>query len=437
MHSGSETDLTTTGDTNNVDQKRRLDYILRGTNVGTWEWNVQTGETIFNERWAEMIGYSLSELAPVSLDTWIEHCHPDDLAKSGELLQECFEQKSEYYNYECRMRHKNGEWIWVLDRGKVATWTEDGQPEWMYGTHQEITSRKHAEESLRKHNELLDIISRMSTQFINLPQQEIDEGIHTALARIGKYVGVDRAYIFRITDDATQMNNTHEWCAHGTASQLNVLQGLPTKAFPWWIQNLREFKTIHIPWAKELPTEATAEKALLKKHQIKSLVVAPLVYQKKLTGFIGFDAMRSEMSWSEKTIDLLRLVGDIIISALIRQRTEERLRSNEENFRNFFATMDDMVFVADQLGNIFYTNDAARRQLGYEKETLHQMHMLDLYPLSQKDDASKIFTDMYAGRRESCPIPMRHCCGFAGLPSCTGRSAVHWRLPGGFIPQRM
>ena len=128
------------------DQKRRLDYILQGTNVGTWEWNVQTGETIFNAHWAAIIGYSLEEISPTSIDTWLQFCHPDDLTESTRLLQLCFDRASEYYHYECRMRHKDGSWIWVLDRGKVATWTKEGKPEWMFGTHQDITKRKRAEE---------------------------------------------------------------------------------------------------------------------------------------------------------------------------------------------------------------------------------------------------------------------------------------------------
>jgi len=51
-----------------AEEKRRLSYILEGTNVGTWEWNIQTGERIYNERWAEIIGYTLEELAPISTD---------------------------------------------------------------------------------------------------------------------------------------------------------------------------------------------------------------------------------------------------------------------------------------------------------------------------------------------------------------------------------
>ena len=60
-------------------ERKRMSYILEGTNVGTWEWNVQTGETSFNERWADIIGYTLEELSPVSIETWMKYCHPDDL----------------------------------------------------------------------------------------------------------------------------------------------------------------------------------------------------------------------------------------------------------------------------------------------------------------------------------------------------------------------
>jgi PAS domain S-box-containing protein len=135
-------------------ERERLASIIEGTNVGTWEWNVQTGETIFNERWAEIIGYSLKEISPVSIDTWMKFTHPDDLKNSGKLLQRHFSGELDYYECEARMRHKNGEWVWVLDRGKVAVWTEDGNPLRIMGTHQDITERKRSENRLKKNEEL-------------------------------------------------------------------------------------------------------------------------------------------------------------------------------------------------------------------------------------------------------------------------------------------
>ncbi|MFO7765055.1 MAG: PhnD/SsuA/transferrin family substrate-binding protein [Pelovirga sp.] len=134
-------------------ERSRLAGIIEGTDVGTWEWNVQTSEVIFNERWAEMIGYSLAELTPISIATWMKHTHPDDLKMSEEGLQQHFNGSLDYYECECRMRHKNGHWVWVLDRGKVMSWTNDGKPLMMMGTHLDITGRKQSEEALRRSEE--------------------------------------------------------------------------------------------------------------------------------------------------------------------------------------------------------------------------------------------------------------------------------------------
>jgi len=124
----------------------RLRAMLEGTHMGTWEWNVTTGEVTFNAHWAQIVGYTLEELAPLTIETWSGLCHPDDLKRSRELLDKCFSREAPYYECEARMRHKVGRWVWVLDRGKVATWTAEGKPLMMYGTHQDISAQKEREE---------------------------------------------------------------------------------------------------------------------------------------------------------------------------------------------------------------------------------------------------------------------------------------------------
>ncbi|WP_420778858.1 MULTISPECIES: PAS domain-containing protein [unclassified Rheinheimera] len=119
--------------------------VLEGTRIGTWQWNVQTGETIFNERWAEMAGYTLAELAPISISTWFDLAHPEDVEQSNSLLEQHFRGESAFYDCKCRIRHRAGHWIWVHDRGRVISWTDDGKPLMMYGTHADITAQKQAE----------------------------------------------------------------------------------------------------------------------------------------------------------------------------------------------------------------------------------------------------------------------------------------------------
>ncbi|WP_186434999.1 PAS domain S-box protein [Gillisia sp. Hel_I_86] len=139
---------------------KRLKHIIDGTNIGTWEWNVQTGETIFNEKWANILGYTLAEIQPITSDTWEKFAHPDDHDRSNKLLQEHFLGNTEYYEIESRFKNKAGEWIWVKDSGKVVSWTEDDKPEWMTGSHQDITKRKEHELLLEKYQDLLDRSNR-------------------------------------------------------------------------------------------------------------------------------------------------------------------------------------------------------------------------------------------------------------------------------------
>jgi len=137
------------------DMNWRLESIVESTHVGTWEWNVQTGETVFNEVWAQIIGYSLDELAPLSFKTWESKVHPFDLKETTAILEKHFEGKLPYFDCDCRMKHKDGQWVWIHDRGRVVTRTPDGKPLMMFGTHSDITERKQVEETLRKNEENL------------------------------------------------------------------------------------------------------------------------------------------------------------------------------------------------------------------------------------------------------------------------------------------
>ena len=131
------------------ESRLRVELALNGANMGMWDYYVQTGKTVFNERWAEMLGYTLAELEPISIQTWADLCHPADLAHSDALLAQHYARETAFYECEARMRHKNGSWIWVVDRGKVVEWDANGQPIRMTGTHLDITERKQAELALR------------------------------------------------------------------------------------------------------------------------------------------------------------------------------------------------------------------------------------------------------------------------------------------------
>lgn len=127
--------------------KIRLEHVVRATGVGIWDWRADTGELTVNGRWAGMLGYTLDELAPISIDTWRKLAHPDDLKISDEALFPVLEGRQADYACDVRLRHKSGDWIWVRDTGKAVEHGADGRALRITGTHVDITEMRHAYEA--------------------------------------------------------------------------------------------------------------------------------------------------------------------------------------------------------------------------------------------------------------------------------------------------
>lgn len=132
------------------EERARLELAMAGTLLGLWDWDMVSGQTVFNERWAEIVGYSLDELQPTTIDTWMAFAHPDDLAGSNAAIQAHISGDTDHYDVEARMRHRDGHWVWVHDRGKIVERADDGTPLRMVGTSEDITERVERERSLRE-----------------------------------------------------------------------------------------------------------------------------------------------------------------------------------------------------------------------------------------------------------------------------------------------
>ncbi|MFX1678515.1 CHASE domain-containing protein [Mitsuaria sp. CC2] len=145
-------------------ERQRLSNIIEGTAVGTWEWLVQDGQVLCNERWAAMLGFRLAELDPMTMARWRERLHPQDLPDFELALERHLQRCDPVFSCEIRMRHRQGNWVWIQSLGRVVSRTADDEPEWMVGIHQDITPIKTALDRLASTASLLQGVLSAATE---------------------------------------------------------------------------------------------------------------------------------------------------------------------------------------------------------------------------------------------------------------------------------
>ncbi len=256
-------------------------------------------------------------------------------------------------NQEVAMRHKNGSTYYV--RVTITPCTVHGQDA-ILSMGEDITKDREAEEANRYRVAFERLIAPISSRFINLRFDEIDNEINKALAVVGGFVGADRSYVFQFRDDGKTMDNTHEWCAEGIAPQIDNLQMLPLDSLLMIGDNLRKGERAYIPRLEDLPEDQTLLKDHLQEQGVQSLLAVPMIFEGKTVGALGFDMVRKAENWPANITSLLTIVGEVFTSALQRKRTEEALRQSEERFRTLAASAPVAIMQSDPEGNCVYAN---------------------------------------------------------------------------------
>ncbi|UWG46701.1 Rec domain [Halanaeroarchaeum sp. HSR-CO] len=191
-------------------------------------------------------------------------------------------------------------------------------------------------------------LAALSVELLGRTDEDVDDRIDAALARIGSAAGADRSYLFRIDPDSETLSNTHEWAAPDVEPQIDRLQDLSVDTFPWWIDRLETADKIAIPDVAALPGDADAERELLAEQDVGSVVVTPIRREGELIGFVGFDWTEPRASFPPSFVDALRLVGELLASVLEHRRRRRELERREA----YLQESGDIVSVMDPDGTV-------------------------------------------------------------------------------------
>jgi len=171
-----------------------------------------------------------------------------------------------------------------------------------------------------------NIITTISTNFINLQPDEMDAEIIRALRTISQVTRVERSCVALFSEDKQRLTCTHVWSAPEIVAQNRPLLPLSPAAWPWLTARILRGEIVNVPLAAVLPPEADAEKRACRAQGIQSFAAIPMTYRGAVVGFLKFDALRTQKTWSEHTIALLKTVGEIFVNALEHKRAQEALQ---------------------------------------------------------------------------------------------------------------
>jgi PAS domain S-box-containing protein len=295
-------------------KERRVRAVIEGTRAGTWEWNVQTGETLFNERWAEICGYTLAELEPVSIQTWERLSHPDDLVVARRLLHEHFQGVMPECDFRCRMRHRDGHWVWVHDRGRVLEWTDSGEPLWMFGMQTDVSGEMDRLDHIHQQNRALSILNELALD----PQTDDDTLIDRALRLGSEFLGMPLGIVSEITSAVYSIR----WFVAPEDSGLTRDATFPVEeTYCALLLDDRESLSI-----SHMAKSRYRHHPCYSAFGLESYVAAPIYVDKRLFGTLNFSSPEPrEKSFSETEVTFVTLLARLVSGALERQQGMQML----------------------------------------------------------------------------------------------------------------
>jgi PAS domain S-box-containing protein len=149
----------------------RWRFALEGAGDGVWDFDEDSGQVYFSPRWKEMLGFADHEIGS-TITEWSRRIHPDDHKSVMRTIADYREGRTASYETEHRLRHRDGHWIWVLDRGKIVERRVDGTPRRVVGIHTDITRLKQAEQALLD-KQAAELASRAKSEFLSRMSHEM------------------------------------------------------------------------------------------------------------------------------------------------------------------------------------------------------------------------------------------------------------------------
>jgi signal transduction histidine kinase/integral membrane sensor domain MASE1/GAF domain-containing protein len=217
-----------------------------------------------------------------------------------------------------------------------------------------MEERRRTSKALAERLRFEEMLARLSNTFVHVPSSEMDQAFENGLGRVADHLNLDGLALVEFTDGGEQFI-ARSWTRARAGLDLRSFQSAD---FPWATAELRREQTVVFADPGDLPERAAGERALLRRHGVKSGAVVPLEAGGQVLGGLVFVTLTETRAWSDQLMGRLHLVGELFANALARRETEDALRASEGMKSAILASLGSGVAVLDRHGTIIAVNES-------------------------------------------------------------------------------
>ncbi|MCK5742234.1 MAG: PAS domain S-box protein, partial [Chlorobi bacterium] len=242
------------------------------------------------------------------------------------------------------------------------------------------SARDNSEHRLWRQNEFNNIISSISTDFINIPISEIDNSVDKAFALTAKFCEIDHCKMLTSTADDRLMLR-YNWSKHANNDSFSNPKIIETQKskFQFLTEKLKDRNFFFVEAKSKFPKEAEAEIKMFESSGIESMYILRLKSEGKSFGFLIFESINKKHIWSEETVSMMKIIGDIFVNALKRRIVETELLISENKYRSIFENVAIGMWICDTDGTILDCNQPLINLTNMTREEINNKNIQDIF----------------------------------------------------------
>jgi PAS domain S-box-containing protein len=374
------------------EQEERLRVALEGTTDGIWDWNLATGQTYFSPRQYTMVGYEPGEFPP-AYESWRQLFHPDDAETVEKTLWRAIEKHTPFA-IEYRVKAKDGEWRWILGRGKVVEVDEEGKAVRAAGSHTDITERKQAEVQLERNLRETRVRYEISQALAGAETE--DEVLDVLIQQAGLY---PQAFVSIFTFDRrgsepTAVVRRQGFFESGLMAVVPVGGSLPASHYPLYHHFSADKPFVSENVLADERVEA-AEHEVFRQTGAVSLAVVPLTAGNEWMGFIGVTA-RHTGYFDEEKLHLYQTLAEQGAVALRAARLRETIRESRQRL-SLLVQQSPLAVIEWNLDFEAVTwNPGAEKIFGYTHQKALGRHASFIIPEQARPQVDQVWQALLA-----------------------------------------